>query len=809
MIKTLQTKLMLLLTMMLVGAGSAWAEETAYKTLTFPDDNSASNKVSSYTQTWTAQIGDDTWSIVNFNNNNWTGWSYIKCGRKNYASVGSIITDGAIDKAITKVVVTIDALTSSKLNSSKLYVSSNSDFTNAQTVSVIITATGDASFEIASPAENSFYKLEFDCASASSNGVVQLSKVVYYYDDGAVAKTPAGLAFETDSYEVEINGELDTPTLTNPNNLTVKYSSSDENIVVVDENTGELLIGDQVGTVTITASSEETEVFAAGSASYTIKVYDPNANDGSEAKPYTVAEAREIILAYTTNTATTEKYYVKGIVSRFYNTSVMGDGTNYRYYISDDGNAENELLIYRGLNLNEEAFSSADDLQIGDQVVIYGPFQKYNSTAEMASGNYIVSRIAAAPKADPELSFGSTTEFEINLGDSFTAPTLTNPHGLTVTYSSSNETVAMVDETTGEVVLMDEGGTTTITATFAGNDEYKAGSASYTLTVNNPYQDVIMASSITFSASSSYCDWDSVDDINTNATYTGNSNYSINVIQFRSSSYAGIITTGTAGRVKKISVDWDISTQSGRTLNIYAKNTPYAAVSDLFDESTQGKLIGTIVYGTSTSLTLDGNYGYFGMRSSNGALYLNNIKIDWDINEECATVTDADWATWIPTNNVEVPQGVTAFIVNDVTESSVSLQEVLTIPANEPVVLKTAGDFAFSVISGDELIDDVTANMLKVVAEDESITEAYVLANIKNKPAFYLYNGNGLKTGRVYLPATSTARQMLTLGDETTTGINAVEKVMNFGEVYDLQGRRVQQTQKGLYIMGGKKLIVK
>ena len=89
-----------------------------------------------------------------------------------------------------------------------------------------------------------------------------------------------------------------------------------------------------------------------------------------------------------------------------------------------------------------------------------------------------------------------TTEFTINLGDEFTAPTLTNPNELAVTYTSSNEEVAMVDEATGEVVLMDAAGETTITASFAGDDNYYEGSASYTLTVvdanapgtaNNPY----------------------------------------------------------------------------------------------------------------------------------------------------------------------------------------------------------------------------------------------------------------------------------------------------------------------------------
>ena len=80
----------------------------------------------------------------------------------------------------------------------------------------------------------------------------------------------------------------------------------------------------------------------------------------------------------------------------------------------------------------------------------------------------------------------SPDEVEATIGDDFTEPTLTTyPEGLEVTYSSSDNSVATVDEHTGEVTLVAEG-TVTITATFAGDDDYNEGSASYTLTVSEP-----------------------------------------------------------------------------------------------------------------------------------------------------------------------------------------------------------------------------------------------------------------------------------------------------------------------------------
>lgn len=71
-----------------------------------------------------------------------------------------------------------------------------------------------------------------------------------------------------------------------------------------------------------------------------------------------------------------------------------------------------------------------------------------------------------------------------NLGEDFTAPELTNPNGLEVTYKSSNEAVATV-ATDGNVTIL-AAGTTTITATSAETEKFKAGEASYTLSVVDP-----------------------------------------------------------------------------------------------------------------------------------------------------------------------------------------------------------------------------------------------------------------------------------------------------------------------------------
>ena len=152
------------------------AAEVVYKSALFGSDYN-SKSVSSYTESWTATHSGFSVDLTNFNNNN-NGWDYIKCGRKNNASVGTIVTTNAIDEPVSKVNVTIDALTAAKINSIKLYSSANkSEWKEEGTYTKEV---GNQSVSVGSPSNNLYYKLEFDCASGSSNGLVQISKVDFY-----------------------------------------------------------------------------------------------------------------------------------------------------------------------------------------------------------------------------------------------------------------------------------------------------------------------------------------------------------------------------------------------------------------------------------------------------------------------------------------------------------------------------------------------------------------------------------------------------------------------------------------------------
>lgn len=185
--KLLKTWLVMLC--MLVGIGSAWGEEVAYKTALFGSSYN-SKGVSAYTEAFSATNNGFTVDLDNFNNNN-NVWSYVKTGNKTNASVGTITTNAAIDKAITKVVVTIDAITASNVNSITLY--SGTTASNCTTSEgTFSTSTGAQTVTISSPAANKFYKISFDCKKGSSNGLVTVSKVEYCIaeEGGTTPTTP-------------------------------------------------------------------------------------------------------------------------------------------------------------------------------------------------------------------------------------------------------------------------------------------------------------------------------------------------------------------------------------------------------------------------------------------------------------------------------------------------------------------------------------------------------------------------------------------------------------------------------------------
>ncbi len=163
------------------GTGVTYPEGSVI--LKFPDDNSESNKISSYAKTWTAKIGANEFTIANFNNNKWDNWSYIKCGTKNGDSKASIFTATPIAAKLAKLQVSVDAISTDYVNSVtfNVYSDANKSATVlSKAVEDFKTGIVEISIDADKQAAGLCYELVFDCKQSKSNGVVTISKVVYF-----------------------------------------------------------------------------------------------------------------------------------------------------------------------------------------------------------------------------------------------------------------------------------------------------------------------------------------------------------------------------------------------------------------------------------------------------------------------------------------------------------------------------------------------------------------------------------------------------------------------------------------------------
>ncbi len=274
-----------------------------------------------------------------------------------------------------------------------------------------------------------------------------------------------------DATTIEIGEDADV----NSDGPEFTLTSSDESIVSIN---GVTITGVAAGTATITATWEENDEFKGGSEEFTVTVVDPSAPEaGTADNPYTVEQAIAAIDAGTG----TEGVYATGIVSKIV-TAYSEKFGNISYNISADGTTSGaQLQAYRGFSYDGAWFTSADDIKVGDIVVIYGNLTKYNTTYEFAQGNQLVSLERTDNREPAGLSYNENN-FTATIGEANEFPVLNNPNGLTITYSSTNEAVATVDATSGEISLLGVG-QTTIKAVFEGNDAYEPGDASYLLVV--------------------------------------------------------------------------------------------------------------------------------------------------------------------------------------------------------------------------------------------------------------------------------------------------------------------------------------
>ncbi len=193
------------------------------------------------------------------------------------------------------------------------------------------------------------------------------------------------------------------------------------------------------------------------------------------------------------------------------------------------------------------------------------------------------------------------------------------------------------------------------------------------------------------------------------------------------------------------------------------------------------------------------------------------------------TIGEVGYSTLYLGCAVTVPAGVKAYPVTVDGEWAVFGEALTTIPANTGVIIAgengeaaTAGTYQFSYAAP---VDAIDGNQLQGSTIDTYVEgAAYVLADGNNGVGFYKTILNKNATGgeadthflnnanKAYLevPAAEGVACYSFRFGEGTTGVEKVEIRNENGEIFDLTGRKVNSiTAPGIYIVGGKKVLVK
>ena len=165
------------------------------------------------------------------------------------------------------------------------------------------------------------------------------------------------------------------------------------------------------------------------------------------------------------------------------------------------------------------------------------------------------------------------------------------------------------------------------------------------------------------------------------------------------------------------------------------------------------------------------------------------------------------YATFCSKSAVDFSDAAVTVYTAKVNGSNAVLAEVESkkVPANTGVILKGSDTVSGTVIAE---ADALTNNDLIAATSDVTTTGIYILVPDGESVKFTTMIGGTLKAGKAYLPAASSARELnLVFGE--ATGISEMKNVNTSAEVYNLNGMRIAQPTKGLYIQNGKKMIVK
>gem|GEM_PF-4402354 len=234
---------------------------------------------------------------------------------------------------------------------------------------------------------------------------------------------------------------------------------------------------------------------------------------------------------------------------------------------------------------------------------------------------------------------------------------------------------------------------------------------------------------------------------------------------------------------------------------------------------------GVVRIGVST-ITDVGNKGFINAANAQirlwGANYDTNGLSFWRIKDAAGDKFSVTMNT-VDNSNYYATLYIPFTATTDVTASTISVNkdeegnytadptDIKTICTGQGVLLSgTSATATLTVASSDQTSSSESANALVGTYVDVKSTEdTYVFSAVDNKVGFYNYtSGSTLGAYKAYMPKSvaSDARGII-LNVGETTGINAAQKAVENGKVYDLQGREVKTMHRGIYIINGKKVV--
>lgn len=385
-------------------------------------------------------------------------------GHKLSISIGGNTYNGCSNVALTQATIQNNNLTSTHADGTKTYSADVTDSTGNITITLGGTTTKKA-----------LYIAGISVTYTNSSGPTKGTLAITPVDGNALSVGQTG----TFGHTITSGSQVSLSTQS--------WRSSDSDKLEFTNAATGAFRAKAAGSVTVYVSGTDADSFEYDEVSYALTINEPT--PGSRYLPYSVAQASSIISGLADN-GETDFVYTTGIISSI-DSVELTQYFNATYYISDDGTETGQLQVFRGKFLDNTDFSSEDQIQTGDTVIVYGKLIKYvkneTTTPEIGTGNYLVSL-----KSSPRLTLSQT---------SITVTNGTNTSTVTATPTSFDEgEITYEFDTNACASLSHVGNTITITGLAVGSYTFtitgKVGgvtqaSATLTVTVVAPYPTAI------------------------------------------------------------------------------------------------------------------------------------------------------------------------------------------------------------------------------------------------------------------------------------------------------------------------------